>query len=230
MTGSRKTYGFSFWSFWVLPHPLQPGSARQSRTGRSDLTRVAASLDAGPERTDGFSRQPRPPPHRSPDSLQKRRAREDRSLISYFLDDPSRAQGRSARSHVFLLTTDTLRTAAFPDVTNDSVQPLLEGASPLFVSPTTLSGINSIHFDLDHLHDIYRTVFQSVTTRVDRGARLPVCRNARPPGAFRAIGAQSTLSNLWPADDESAVERTRMFYRFLKEGHPKDVALRKAQL
>lgn len=108
------------------------------------------------------------------DSLQKRLAREDRSLISYFLDDPSSSQGRSARSYVFLLTADTLRTVALPDVTADSVQTLLEGVSPLFASPTSLPGINSIHFDLDHLHDIYRTVFQPVTPYVDRGARLSV--------------------------------------------------------
>jgi CHAT domain-containing protein/tetratricopeptide (TPR) repeat protein len=387
------------------------------------------------------------------DSLQKRLAREDRSIISYFLDDPPRSQDRSARSYVFVLTADTLRTVALPDVTADSVQTLLEGVSSLFASSTTLPGINSIHFDLDDLYDIYRTVFQPVIPHVDRGARLSVLPDGplhrlpfsmlvtRPPNqrfsygnasyligrhaismevsarlavgatggrsaaaekpvdiaalgvsefptarslpaslrstvsgvttssgtrsvadaalaaeetgggstvrlsdlpgvdreirslrritasghfnvdeeatesafhvgkqsakvlhlashafvhptsplynsfllapgdttsssedgwlflheiqtgasseiplvvlsgcstaegtlrsgegmeglqyAFRAIGAQSTLSNLWPADDEAAVELTRTFYRFLKEGHPKDVALRKAQL
>jgi len=108
------------------------------------------------------------------DSLQKRLAREDRSLVSYFLDDPSRSQDRAERSHVFLLTADTLRTVALPDVTTDSVQTLIEGISPLFASPTTPPGINGIHFDLDRLHDIYRTVFQPVTRYVDRGARLSV--------------------------------------------------------
>jgi CHAT domain-containing protein len=47
--------------------------------------------------------------------------------------------------------------------------------------------------------------------------------------AFRAMGARSTVSNLWPAADDAAVELTRAFYRFLQDGHPKDVALQKAQ-
>ncbi len=47
--------------------------------------------------------------------------------------------------------------------------------------------------------------------------------------AFRAMGARSTVSNLWPVDDDAAVELTRSFYRLLGEGVPKDIALQKAQ-
>lgn len=47
--------------------------------------------------------------------------------------------------------------------------------------------------------------------------------------AFRAMGAQSTLSTLWPADDASAVALTTAFYRHLQAGHPKDIALQRAQ-
>ena len=47
--------------------------------------------------------------------------------------------------------------------------------------------------------------------------------------AFRAVGAQSTLSALWETDDRAAVELTTMFYRFLREGHPKDIALQKTR-
>ena len=48
--------------------------------------------------------------------------------------------------------------------------------------------------------------------------------------AFRAAGAQSTLSTLWETDDAAATELTRSFYRHLQDGLPKDVALQRAQL
>ena len=48
--------------------------------------------------------------------------------------------------------------------------------------------------------------------------------------AFRATGAQSTLSTLWMLDDEAAITLTASFYRHLREGLPKDVALQQAQL
>jgi CHAT domain-containing protein/tetratricopeptide (TPR) repeat protein len=48
--------------------------------------------------------------------------------------------------------------------------------------------------------------------------------------AFRAMGAASTLSNLWPAADRAAVELTDAFYRHLAEGDSKARALQRAQL
>jgi len=48
--------------------------------------------------------------------------------------------------------------------------------------------------------------------------------------AFRAMGAQSTVSTLWPVADEASVELMEGFYHYLQNGHPKDVALQKAQL
>ena len=48
--------------------------------------------------------------------------------------------------------------------------------------------------------------------------------------AFRAMGAQSTVSNLWPAADRSSVLLMENFYRNLREGWPKDRALRQAKL
>lgn len=47
---------------------------------------------------------------------------------------------------------------------------------------------------------------------------------------FRAMGARATLSNLWPADDDAAVELSTAFYRHLRDGHAKDVALQRAQI
>ena len=48
--------------------------------------------------------------------------------------------------------------------------------------------------------------------------------------AFRAMGAQSTLSTLWPVADQASVKLMDAFYQNLQDGHPKDVALRQAQL
>lgn len=48
--------------------------------------------------------------------------------------------------------------------------------------------------------------------------------------AFRAVGAESTLSFLWAADDDAASFLTSAFYRHMKNGSTKDVALQQAQL
>ncbi len=48
--------------------------------------------------------------------------------------------------------------------------------------------------------------------------------------AFRAMGAQATLSNLWSMDDEAAVALSTAFYENLTEGLPKDEALQRAQV
>jgi len=48
--------------------------------------------------------------------------------------------------------------------------------------------------------------------------------------AFRAMGAQSTVSTLWPVADQASVELMQTFYQNLQDGLPKDVALQQAQL
>ncbi|HKL88732.1 MAG TPA: CHAT domain-containing tetratricopeptide repeat protein, partial [Salinibacter sp.] len=48
--------------------------------------------------------------------------------------------------------------------------------------------------------------------------------------AFRAMGARSTVATLWPAADQPSVELMQSFYQHLRDGQPKDVALRQAQL
>jgi len=48
--------------------------------------------------------------------------------------------------------------------------------------------------------------------------------------AFRAMGARSTVSNLWPTADEPSMALMKTFYRNLREGLPKDRALRQAKL
>jgi len=48
--------------------------------------------------------------------------------------------------------------------------------------------------------------------------------------AFRAMGARATVSNLWPATDQSSTTLMERFYRHLRNGPPKDEALRQAKL
>jgi CHAT domain-containing protein len=48
--------------------------------------------------------------------------------------------------------------------------------------------------------------------------------------AFRAMGAQATVANLWPTADQSSVALMRSFYQRLQSGLPKDRALREAKL
>lgn len=48
--------------------------------------------------------------------------------------------------------------------------------------------------------------------------------------AFQAMGAESTVSNLWPTADRPSAAITENFYRNLRDGLPKDRALRQAKL
>jgi len=48
--------------------------------------------------------------------------------------------------------------------------------------------------------------------------------------AFRAVGARSTVSNVWPVADRASVDLMDTFYRQLREGRSKDEALRRAKL
>jgi CHAT domain-containing protein len=48
--------------------------------------------------------------------------------------------------------------------------------------------------------------------------------------AFRAMGAEATLSSLWPVADEANVELIDAFYRYLQNGLRLDEALRQAKL
>jgi CHAT domain-containing protein len=48
--------------------------------------------------------------------------------------------------------------------------------------------------------------------------------------AFRAMGAESTVSTLWPVADGASVDLMSSFYRHLRSGRSKDEALRQARL
>ncbi len=47
---------------------------------------------------------------------------------------------------------------------------------------------------------------------------------------FAAIGIPSAITNLWSVDSKSTYELTELFYKFLSEGNPTDIALQKAKL
>ncbi len=48
--------------------------------------------------------------------------------------------------------------------------------------------------------------------------------------AFRAAGCSSVLASLWKVDDAATAKLMEGFYRGLRVGLPKDVALRTAEL
>ena len=48
--------------------------------------------------------------------------------------------------------------------------------------------------------------------------------------AFRATGAQRSLATLWFVEDQATVQLMDAFYRYLRQGHSKDVALLRVQL
>jgi hypothetical protein len=48
--------------------------------------------------------------------------------------------------------------------------------------------------------------------------------------AFRAMGTQSTVANLWPTADQASAALMNAFYQNLQAGFPKDRALRQAKL
>ncbi len=48
--------------------------------------------------------------------------------------------------------------------------------------------------------------------------------------SFAMLGVPATITTLWSVDEMATYEITKNFYRFLKEGNPKDIALQKARL
>jgi CHAT domain-containing protein len=47
---------------------------------------------------------------------------------------------------------------------------------------------------------------------------------------FAALGIPSSVSSLWPIENQSAYRITELFYKYLRDGMPSDVALQKAKL
>ena len=47
---------------------------------------------------------------------------------------------------------------------------------------------------------------------------------------FAALGIPAAVSNLWSVEDESTYRGTELFFKYLSQGHPTDIALQKAKI
>ncbi len=135
---------------------------------------------------------------------------DDTATESAFMKACRRADVLHLASHAFVHSSSPLQNAFLlrPDSTSDGVLFLHElrtqdRAIPLAV----LSGCNTARG----------------TLRGGEGM-------AGLQYAFRAMGAQSTVSNLWPTADQPSVTLMEAFYKNLRSGLPKDRALRQAKL
>jgi len=88
--------------------------------------------------------------------------RQDRALVSYFLDDPWPVYDRSPRSAAFLLAEDTLRIVSLPELTQDSVQAQVTDISPLFAQTGEPTHVNAMHFDLRPLRTLHDHLYAPI--------------------------------------------------------------------
>lgn len=135
---------------------------------------------------------------------------DDRATETTFYADSNRAQIVHLASHALVQSQDPLQNAfaLTPDAEND--------------------GLLYLHELMTHHRSIPLVVLSACGTA--QGAFYDGEGMRGMQYAFRATGAQSTLSTLWSLDDEAAITLTASFYRHLREDTPKDVALQRAQL
>lgn len=100
--------------------------------------------------------------------------RQNRALVSYFIDDPWPVYDRSPRSAAFVLTGDTLRTVPLPGLTQDSVRAQVEAISPLFSSRGKPNHSNAMHFDLQPLQTLYDAVYAPAAEHLPENRPLTV--------------------------------------------------------
>ncbi|GIV61038.1 MAG: hypothetical protein KatS3mg043_2127 [Rhodothermaceae bacterium] len=108
----------------------------------------------------------------APEAVRERLARQNRVLLSYFIDKEDRLLGRRARSAVFVLTPDTLVAVPLA-VSEAELRALLARVSPLLSGSTEVS-LNRLHFDNTVLHELYRVLFAPAAAFVPPGSRLTV--------------------------------------------------------
>ena len=101
-------------------------------------------------------------------------ARQERALVSYFLDDPWPVYGRRPRSAAFILTPDTLRTVSLPGLTQDSVQTQVQSVSPLFTQRGKPQRINAMHFDLRPLRTLHDRLYAPIADHLPADRPLTV--------------------------------------------------------
>lgn len=108
------------------------------------------------------------------DTISAALRRQDRALVTYFVDDPWPVYDRSPRSTAFILTPDTLRTEPLPAVTKDSVSALVQSTSSLFRSRGEPERVNAMHFDLRPLHTLHGLVYAPVAEHLSPSRPLTV--------------------------------------------------------
>lgn len=115
------------------------------------------------------------PPSPSIDALQRALGARDQTLLSYFLTSPSDhvANWDEARSHVFLISADTVVTAPV-NASNEEVRRLLTEVSPLLTEGSDALTLNASAFALAPLHDLYRLLVAPVEKHLAEGERLVV--------------------------------------------------------
>lgn len=104
------------------------------------------------------------------DALEK----QDRQLVSYFIDDPWPVYERVPRSVAFVVTPNTVRTVPLPHLTQDSVQAHVEAVSPLFSSRGKPDRTNAMHFDLRPLHRLHEALYAPVAEHLSGEKPLTV--------------------------------------------------------
>lgn len=113
-------------------------------------------------------------PRPSVDSLLRTVERQNRDVVSYFIDDPWPVYDRPAHSAAFLLSGDSLRTIPLSDVTQDSIRTLVDRTSSLFRTPDAPPDANSMHFDLQPLHTLQEAVYAPVAEHLPTDRSLTV--------------------------------------------------------
>jgi CHAT domain-containing protein/predicted negative regulator of RcsB-dependent stress response len=89
-------------------------------------------------------------------------------------------------------------------------------------------GLLYLHELQNHDLDAHLVVLSGCNTA--RGVLLTGEGMAGLQYAFRSIGVASTVATLWLVEDDASARLMTLFYRNLRNGQPKDIALQQAQL
>jgi len=159
--------------FDSLANKLEAVRSRMAKASLSDAEQTQmrmqeASLIAARRSLLDVDSPPRPP---SLPALQSALRRQNRALVSYFIDDPNPRMRAASRSHAFVVTPDTLRAVPLPGLTRDSVRALVRRVSPLFASEESALSLNATRFDLEVLHQLYNAVLAPVEPHLAASAR-----------------------------------------------------------
>jgi CHAT domain-containing protein len=117
---------------------------------RRELLDLSVSVERGP----------------SLSAIQRALERQNRSLVSYFVDDSNPYLRQTPTSAAFVVTPDTLRAVPLSGLTRDSMRAMNRRVSPLFDSDDSSLTLNAQHFDLTALHDLHEAVMAPVASHV----------------------------------------------------------------